>query len=100
MYMVATLALVLAPQGPFSDGAIASMRPMLIASYLAMVVISVICVAGAIAMLRMRPKWLAWTGTILALLPMFGPCLGLTIPLGIWLLMVLRRADVDASFLS
>jgi membrane protein YdbS with pleckstrin-like domain len=96
--MLATLAMVLAPNGPFSGDELASMRPVLVISYSAMFLICAVCVAGAIAMLRMKPKWLAWAGTILALLPLFGPCLGLTIPLGIWLLLVLRRSDVNASF--
>jgi hypothetical protein len=71
---------------------------MLVVSYSVMFLICVVCIAAAVAMLRMKSKWLAWTGTILSLLPLFGPCLGLTIPLGIWLLLLLRRRDVDASF--
>ena len=98
LYMVATLAMVLSPEGPFSGTEFAHTRWMMIASYLSIFVISVVCAAGAIAMLRMRAKWLAWTATVLALLPLFGPCLGLTIPLGIWSLVLLRRPDVDASF--
>jgi hypothetical protein len=57
-------------------------------------------IAGAIAMLRLRPKWLAWAGVVLGLIPVFGPCMGLTIPIAIWCLVLMRRPDVNASFPS
>ena len=97
LYILAACAMVFSPDGPFSR-----MSPMIrnssAVSYLLMLLVNVVFIAGAIAMLRMRPKWLAWTGCILGLVPMFGPCMGLTIPLAIWCLILLRRPNVDAQF--
>jgi hypothetical protein len=97
LYMV---AMVFAPEGPFSGSGASSMRPMLGVSYSLVLVTSLISVAGSVAMLRRKPKWLAWTGSILALLPLFGPCLGLKLPFGIWCLVILRRPEVNAGFVS
>jgi hypothetical protein len=33
------------------------------------------------------------------MIPLFGPCFGLTLPLGIWLLLILRRPEVQRSFI-
>jgi hypothetical protein len=99
LYMLAACVMVASPDGPFR-AMTPAIRTMTLISYCLMVVVNVIFIAGAVAMIRRRPKWLAWTGCILGLLPIFGPCMGLTIPLGIWCLVLLRRPEVDASFHS
>jgi hypothetical protein len=62
---------------------------------------ALVCLAvliGAISMLRRRPRWLALTGAWAAVIPLFGPCFLLTIPFGIWALVVLFQRDVVATF--
>jgi hypothetical protein len=100
LYMVMALAMILSPQGLFRDEGHEFIWVSSLVSYCIIFLASLVSIAAAIAMLRMQPKWLAWTGAILALVPMFGPCMGLTIPLGIWALVILRRPEVNASFRS
>jgi hypothetical protein len=52
---------------------------------------------GAFRMKAYRSRRLALASAILALLP-FGPTAYFGIPLGIWALVLLRRADVVAAF--
>jgi hypothetical protein len=77
-----------------------TIRTTSLISYCVMVVANAVFIAGAIAMLRMQAKWLAWTGCILGMVPIFGPCFGFAIPLAIWCLILLRRPEVDARFSS
>ena len=100
LYMLMALAMILSPQGLFREEGQEFIWVSSLAGYCVMLLTSIISAAGTISMLRMRTKWLAWTACILALVPMFGPCMGLTIPLGIWALVILRRPEVDASFRS
>jgi hypothetical protein len=100
LYMVLMVAMVAAPQGPFSERNFDSVRIMMGLSYFVIGVLSLISMAGAIAMLLRKARWLAWAGSIVALVPLFGPCLGLTIPLAIWSILVLSRPDVGATFQS
>jgi hypothetical protein len=95
-YMIFVMVMVLSPTGPFK--ALGSTRDMMVASYATMAVISLVSTAGAVAMLRQRPKWLAWTAAVLGLVPVMGPCFGLTLPVAIWAIMLLRRPDVNAQF--
>lgn len=97
LYVLAACALVFSPNGPFASMD-SGMRFTTLSIYVLMLLANALFIPGAVAMLRMRPKWLAWTGCILGLVPMFGPCMGLTIPLAIWCLILLRRPDVDAQF--
>jgi hypothetical protein len=98
-YVLSALVMVFAPDGPFRELS-AMVRYSTITSYGLMLVLNALFIAGSIAMLRLRPKWLAWTGCILGLVPLFGPCGGLTMPLAIWCLLVLRRHEIDARFPS
>jgi hypothetical protein len=99
LYVLSACFMVFSADGPFSQ-----MSPMVrnasAASYVLMMLVNAVFIVGTVAMVRMRSKWLAWTACILGLVPIFGPCMGLTIPLSIWCLILLRRPDVDASFVS
>lgn len=55
-------------------------------------------VAGAWSTLQRKNHALALISAISLMIPLFGPCFGLTLPLGIWLLLILRRPDVQRSF--
>lgn len=97
-YMVAAIAIMLSPNGPLRGEELAYIRVSTGISYAAMFVLTLIAAAGAIAMMRLKWKALAWTGCIIGMLPMFGPCFGMTLPLAIWALILLRRSEVNASF--
>src|SRR5262245_31985142 len=55
---------------------------------------------GAWCMRRGVSYRFAMTSAILASLPLLSPCLWMGIPFGIWALVVLRRPDVRAAFVS
>jgi hypothetical protein len=60
--------------------------------------VSLAVLAGAIAMFRQSPRWLALTGAWAAVIPLFGPCFILAIPFGAWALVVLFKPDVKDAF--
>jgi hypothetical protein len=99
LYVLLALATSLIPNSPFrntDDMVLVLLR----IAYFLMVVANSLFIAGNIAMLRMRPKWLVWTGCLIGLIPLFGPCMGLTIPVAIWTLVLLSRPDVNARLSS
>ncbi|MBW3600287.1 MAG: hypothetical protein KY475_23845 [Planctomycetes bacterium] len=53
---------------------------------------------GAICTLRRERYPIAMTGAFCLCIPLFGPCGGLTIPLGVWALVLLRRKEVRQTF--
>jgi len=55
--------------------------------------VSLTVLAGAIAMFRQNPRWLALTGAWAAVIPLFGPCFILSIPFGIRALVVLFKPE-------
>ena len=62
------------------------------------VIINAVCLAGAIAMLRMKSYAGAMTAAIIAIIPCSGICLVGSIPVGIWALIVLLSEDVKRGF--
>lgn len=64
----------------------------------AQVVVAVPILAGAIQMARRRTWWLALTGSLLACIPVLGPCCLLGVPFGIWSTVVLCLGSVRAAF--
>jgi tRNA A-37 threonylcarbamoyl transferase component Bud32 len=52
---------------------------------------------GALQMLKLQHRWLAVTGTALALAPM-SPAWLAGLPIGLWSLAALKRADTQAAF--
>jgi hypothetical protein len=55
--------------------------------------------AGAWSMLKRRRYRLAVIGAWSLMVPLFGPWFGLTFPLGIWLVVLLRRDSIRGAFL-
>jgi hypothetical protein len=62
--------------------------------------VSLLVLIGAISMLRLKPRWAALAGAWAALIPLFGPCYVLSIPFGMWALIVLFKPEVIATFQS
>jgi hypothetical protein len=54
--------------------------------------------AGAVSMIRRTRYKLSLIGALCMLVPVLGPCFGLTFPIGIWILVVLFRAPIRDSF--
>ena len=98
LYLLFLVVLFIILPEPFRSSSFADQQVMLVTSYSLMSVVNVLSIAGAVAMLRSGPKWLAWTGAILGVVPLFGPCFGLTLPIAIWTIVLLRRPDVNARF--
>jgi hypothetical protein len=61
-------------------------------------VLSVVGLAGAVSILQRRRYWLCIAGAISLLVPVLGACFGITVPLGIGLLITLRRPEARALF--
>lgn len=55
-------------------------------------------VAGALQMRSLRSYPLAMAGAVASLMPLSGCCCCLTLPVGIWSLVLLMRPDVRAAF--
>jgi hypothetical protein len=53
---------------------------------------------GAAAMLDRKRYKLAYTSVICLIVPILGPCFGLTLPLDCWLLVLLRRPSIRDTF--
>ena len=61
-------------------------------------VLSLITLIGSIQMLRLRTFPLCLTAAIASLVPVCGPCFGLSLPFGIWALVLLFNPDVKRRF--
>jgi hypothetical protein len=53
---------------------------------------------GALKMMRLQSYGIALATTILALIPCLSPCCCLTLPIGIWALVVMHAPDVRPAF--
>ena len=58
------------------------------------VAITLIVIAGGVAMLKGRLWGLALAAAILTMIPCFGPCCGIFLPVGVWTLIVLLKPEV------
>jgi len=58
----------------------------------------IVTVVGAIAMIRRKYIGHAWAGAVCSLVPICGPCIGFSIPLAIWAILLLRKPSVKAAF--
>ena len=68
-------------------------------SYMAIVILyCLVLISGAFSMIRGGSYVWAVVTSYLALVPLFGPCYVLGIPIGIWALIVLRNPAVKAAF--
>ena len=61
---------------------------------------SAFVIFGALQMQKLQSYGLAIAATIVAMIPCFGPCCCIGIPIGIWSLIVLMDANVKASFVG
>ena len=61
-------------------------------------ILSAFTLLGGIQMLRMRSFAVCVAGAIASLVPVCGPCFGLTMPFGIWALVLLFNPDVRRRF--
>lgn len=55
---------------------------------------------GALSALKRQRYAIAVVGAVCLAIPILGPWFGLTLPLGVWSLVLLRRPDVRESFAS
>ncbi|MBX5480632.1 MAG: hypothetical protein IRZ16_02110 [Myxococcaceae bacterium] len=53
---------------------------------------------GAMNMMKLRSFGLSMAAAIVAMLPCFGPCCCLGLPIGIWALVVLNKPEVKSAF--
>jgi hypothetical protein len=63
-----------------------------------MPLLNILALGGAIAMLTRKAYGFALTGAFVSLIPLCGPCLGLTLPMGIWALILLFQPHVKKTF--
>jgi hypothetical protein len=54
--------------------------------------------AGAISMARMKSYLFSVTAVWMAVIPFMAPCFVLSVPFGIWGILVLRNPDIRAAF--
>jgi hypothetical protein len=59
---------------------------------------ALVAAAGSFAMMRLKARPFAMTAMAMQLVPCLGPCCLLTLPLGIWGLVVLNNPDVKDGF--
>jgi membrane protease YdiL (CAAX protease family) len=97
LYLAFGIVIMTRPNGLLAHddagGAAATIRM----AYIVAIIVSLTTAASGVAMLRRGPRWLEWTGCLLALIPLLGPCGGLTIPIAIWLLLLLRSENLPAA---
>ena len=88
------------PDFPFKDGLVNCMgyamaHPVLVNSL--PILMGLLIAFGALQMLRLRHKWLAWIVVILVTQPCY-PCCCLPTAFGIWAIVVLCKQEVKDSF--
>ena len=69
-----------------------------IAGQVAMIAFQAIASCGALCMILRKTYPLAVAGAVVSLIPLCGPCLGLSIPFGIWALVLLLRPEIKSAF--
>ena len=73
--------------------------PLMIGSCVIELALSGLILWGALRMLSLRSYALAVTASVIAVIPCVTPCCGLvTLPFGIWALVVLNRPGVKDHF--
>jgi hypothetical protein len=72
--------------------------PMGLALGVLSIIIGIVIILGALKMKNLQSYGLAKTSSILALIPCISPCCCITLPFGIWALVVLNRPEVRAAF--
>ena len=59
---------------------------------------SALVIYGSTQMMKLKNFGLSMAAAIIAMIPCFGPCCCLGLPVGIWALVVLNKPEVKASF--
>jgi hypothetical protein len=73
--------------------------PVGFASSILQLIVTILILISAIRMLALKNYTLVFVACILAIIPCITPCCGiLTLPFGIWALVVLNKPTVKASF--
>jgi len=62
------------------------------------ILIAGFCIFGFTKMMKLQSRGVAFAAVILAMIPCFGACWCLNLPLGIWAIITLNDAQVKASF--
>jgi len=60
--------------------------------------VNVVLCVGAVLLLRRTSLRAAWATAIGATIPCLSPCIVLGMPVGIWIILLLRRPEVQAEF--
>ena len=63
------------------------------------IIADIVIILGAVRMKGLQGYGLAVAASVLALLPCLSPCCILSMPFGIWALIVLMRPEVKSQFL-
>lgn len=71
-----------------------------VVSNLIVLVVSGFIIWAALEMQKLRRWTVAVVASILAMIPCFGPCCLIGIPVGIWSLVILMKPEVKAAFTS
>ena len=90
---------VVVPSFVSAAGRAAGLLVNLLSNFFALALAGLITYAG-LRMPKLRDHGICMAGAIAALLPCGGCCCLIGMPIGIWALIVLNRADVRASFQS
>ena len=69
-----------------------------IGSQVAMLLFQCVAIAGSVCMILRKGYGVAVAGAIVSLVPLCGPCFGLSIPFAIWALILLLRPEVKSAF--
>ncbi|MGD0516013.1 MAG: hypothetical protein ABSA26_00630 [Thermoguttaceae bacterium] len=72
--------------------------PVALIQGIAEIVVCIVVLIGAIKMKGLENYGFAMVASIIALIPCIGPCCGLSLPFGIWALVVLSDPAVKSSF--
>ncbi len=60
--------------------------------------VSGFCIFGLLKMMKLQSRGLSYAAVILSMIPCFGACWCLNLPLGVWALVVLADPQVKQSF--
>ena len=93
------------PEEMFNDPNVAQYRGLIegfqkssrIIPFLSLVV-SAVVIFGGVKMRQLQSWGLALTASVLAMIPLLGPCCCIGLPIGIWALVVLNKTEVKAAF--
>ena len=64
------------------------------------ILMGVVIILGAVKMMKLQSYGIALTASIVALISCVSPCCVITLPFGIWAMVVLCNADVRSAFES